>query len=80
MFFIKIGSFIAKVLVGLGALRIAMGFFVAITFDTHESMVAASKRYLVTTNSGEAINQGMWMLAAGVVFGLLAKIAKNTRH
>lgn len=57
-----------------------MGFFVAFTFDTHESMVAASKRYLATANSGEAINQGMWMLAAGVVFGLLAKIAKNTRH
>ncbi|WP_424982166.1 hypothetical protein [Maritalea sp. S77] len=57
-----------------------MGFYVATAYNTQESMIAASERYLSTSNSGEAINQGMLLVMAGMVPGLLAKIAKNMRR
>ena len=79
LFFTKIGSFLAWALVVLGALRFAMGLYVAITFESNESMVAASKRYLATANSGEAITEGILMFGVGIVIGLVAQIAKNTR-
>ncbi len=80
MIFIRIGTFIAWALLTLGSLRVAMGLIVATTFDTPESMHAASLRYLATSNSGEAIDKGLWTLMAGVVLGLLTELAKNTRN
>ena len=73
---IILGSLIAWVLISIGALRVAMGFYVAFSFIDNAN-VAASARYLGTTNSGEAINEGMVMFIAGVVIGLLVKIAKK---
>ena len=80
LFFTKIGLLIAWVIFGLGIFRTATGFYVAIMFDTQESMIAASKRYLATANSGEAINHGLAMLAVGLVIGILAEISKNSRY
>ena len=76
MFFIKSGSVIAWILVAAGSVRLAMGFFVALGFEG-DKYIAASKRYLGSTNSGEAIDQGFMLLVAGVVIGLIVKIAKN---
>ncbi len=53
-----------------------MGFFVALGFDG-DNYIAASKRYLGRASSGEAIDQGFMWLVAGVVIGLIVKIAKN---
>ena len=80
MFFTRIGLFIAWIIFSFGILRTASGYYVAIAFDTQESMIAASKRYLATANSGDAINQGLALLAVSLVIGLLAEIAKNTRN
>ena len=79
MVIIWIGTWISRIALILGILRLSLGFFVAFAFDTREGMIAASKRYLGTSTSGEAIDRGMYMIIAGVVIGLLAKIAKNTQ-
>ena len=79
MALVWIGTWISRIALILGILRLSLGFFVAFAFDTREGMIAASKRYLGTSTSGEAIDQGMYMIIVGVVIGLLTRIAKNTR-
>lgn len=78
MFFIRCGSLIAWALVVMGVLRTAMGFFVAFSTSDLEMPVAAA-RYLGTTNSGQAINDGMMLFAGGIVMGLLVQIAKGVK-
>lgn len=76
MFFIKIGSVLAWILVVFGLMRVAMGLVIA--FGTNaDNYAAATKRYLGSTSSGEAIDRGAMVLVAGVVIGLLVQIAKN---
>ncbi len=53
-----------------------MGLYVGTQFGGEDNF-AASQRYLATSNSGEAVNQGMIILVVGVVIGLLVKIAKK---
>ena len=77
MFFVKLGSIIAWILIAAGSVRLALGFFVALGFEGAD-YVAASKRYLGSTSSGEAIDQGFMWLVAGAVIGLLVKISKKT--
>ena len=74
-----IGTWVSRIALALGAIRLSLGFFVAFVFDTHESMIAASKRYLGTSTSGEAIDQGIKVLIVGLVIGLLVKIAKKNQ-
>lgn len=77
MFFIRAGAVLAWLLFGFGALRVIIALIIAFQFDTTESMIAASKRYLGTENTGEAIDKGLPILAAGIVVGLLVEIAKK---
>ena len=78
MFFIRCGGAIAWVLVLLGLIRIALGFFVAFSTNDAEVPLAAA-RYLALATSGEAINEGMMTFAAGIVMGLLVQIAKGVK-
>ncbi len=56
------GSVIAWILVAVSSIRLAMGFYVAFGFDG-DNYIAASKRYLGSTSSGAAIDQGiMWLV------------------
>ena len=73
---VRFGSIIAWLLIGLGALRAAMGYFVAIYFVDDGDMVLAAKRYL-GTSPADAQERGELMIIAGVVLGLLVKIAKR---
>ncbi len=50
-----------------------------IELESHDAMVAASKRYLATENSGEAIDGSLYILAFGIVLGVLVKIAKGSK-
>ncbi|CUH41572.1 hypothetical protein RUM4293_00446 [Ruegeria atlantica] len=74
---IRLGSIIAWIAVILGSIRMGMGWYVASQFPGTEENLAASKRYLATANSGDAIDQGTIILIAGVVIGLLVRIAKR---
>jgi hypothetical protein len=75
---VRFGSIIAWLLIGLGALRAAIGYFVAIYFVDDGDMVLAAKRYLGTSSPADAQDSGFLVLIAGVVLGLLVKIAKRS--
>ena len=75
MFFVKLGTIVASILVFIGALRAGIGFLVAYGSSTEQS-TAIAQRYLATASTGEAIDRGLWMFLTGVVVGLLSTIAK----
>jgi len=61
----------------LGILQAAMGVYVATQFETLEAMQWASRRYLGSMTSGEAIDQGItWALVALVIW-MTAKIGQR---
>ena len=74
---IFLGKLIAVVLVGLGIFNIGVGFWIAENTPTMIEKAQLSARYLATENSGDGIDRGMVMVGVGVVFGLLARIAKR---
>jgi ABC-type Mn2+/Zn2+ transport system permease subunit len=78
LFFERAGSVIAWIAVVFGAVRVLMGFAIAFMFDLEQN-AAASRRYLATANSGEAIEDGSAMFLTGIIIGLLVQIAKQTR-
>lgn len=57
-----------------------MGVFIAVSFETQESMVAASRRYLATESSGDAIDQGLLLLAISVVLGFLTSLMSKRKR
>ena len=71
------GKLIAWAPIIFGGLRVWMGFYVAHNFVDPEAYAAASVRYLGSATSGEAIDKGLTYIAAGVVFGLLARLASR---
>lgn len=78
MFFIRCGSVIAWILVLLGVLRTAMGFFAAFSPSVVE-IPAALERYLGAAALGDAIADGVMYFVAGIVLGLLVQIAKGVK-
>jgi hypothetical protein len=79
VFFIHFGSVIAWFCTIWGIVKMAFGFFLAYKSETQEQMAAAAKHYLGANTTGEAINEGMYMMAFGVMAGVLVQIAKNTK-
>lgn len=75
---IFLGRLISWGLVLFGGVRIALGFWVANTFVTRAEWEAANRRYLGSQTSGDAIDQGFVLIAVGVAFGLLVRIAAAT--
>ena len=78
MFFVRFGSFIAWFCTILGSIRVILGFLVAYNSISNEQMREAAQHYLAAATTGEAINEGMLMVAFGVALGLLVVIAKNS--
>lgn len=78
MWFIRMGTVVAWFTLIAGAAQLALGWYIALSYPTAEGMVAASKRYANASNSGEIINEAIPLIAAGLVLGLLATIARNT--
>ena len=58
----KFWTFVAKAMIIIGSLRLVMGFVVA-SLEGHEG---AARRYLGSASSGEAIDQGLTVLAVGL--------------
>jgi hypothetical protein len=80
VFFVIAGRIIAWAMMGLGVLRVVMGFIVASTFEDAAAFEAASRRYLGGSTSGEAIDKGLLYIATGIAFGLLVRIATRDNH
>lgn len=74
---IRLGSIIAWLMVIFAGLRIGIGYYIAFTTTTLEEAEALSRRYLATPDTVGAINQGFYVLVAGVVIGLLVRIARR---
>ena len=55
-------------------MRISMGLLVAFGTPSVAENVAASNRYLLSANSGEAIDEGTMYLLVAIVLGVIAEI------
>lgn len=80
MFFTKIGSIIAYIGFGIGALQTAFGFLVALTIEDMEANIAISKRYFGASNSGEVIEKGLPIILFSVALGILCEISKSGKQ
>ncbi|WP_316859080.1 hypothetical protein [uncultured Cohaesibacter sp.] len=80
MFFIKIGTIIAWLLIVGGGLKVVMASWIAYSTATNEARIAFVHRYLGSGDTGEHIDKGLLWLTTGVVIGLIARIAKSLRR
>lgn len=80
MGFVWLGRIAAWGLVIFGALRVAMGLWVATAFEDQATFEAATARYIGSGTTGDAIDRGVMMIGAGILFGLLAKIAAEVSY
>jgi hypothetical protein len=76
---IVLGSIVSWLAVVLGAMRMAMGYFIA-SQNEAETRVAMAARYLGSKTSGEAIDQGLFVFIFGVTLGVLVQIARGVRR
>ena len=79
MMFTRLGTIIAYIGLGLGILRVAMGFFIAAMFDDAASYAAASRRYLGSASTGEAIDSGVFYIVVSIALGVLCEISKSRK-
>ena len=76
LFFVRVGSIIAWFLFASGTLRVLLGLFFAFGENVTDNAFAA-RRYLAAASTGEAIDEGSIAILAGVIIGLLVKIASD---
>lgn len=72
MFFTGAGRVVAWLAIIFGGMRIALALFVVQSGDP--SLVP---RYLGTDTTGQAIDQGLYAVIFGVVFGVLTDISRS---
>jgi len=72
MFFTKAGRVVAWLTIILGGMRIALALLVLQTGDP--SLVP---RYLGSGTTGQAIDQGLYVLIFGIVVGVLTDISRS---
>lgn len=75
MVFVRLGRILAWALIILGSIRAGLGALVAFGTSDLASYQAATRRYIGSGTTGEAIDQGLMWVAAGIVVGLLVPIA-----
>lgn len=74
--FLRLGKIAAWLILIYAVIRIGMGLYVAETFVSPEANQAASRRYLATETSGEAIDSGLNALLGAIALGILVSIAQ----
>ena len=74
MFFTSAGRFIAWLAIMFGAARIALALFVIQMGDP--DLVS---RYIGSGATGQAIDQGLYILIFGIVIGVLTDISRSVR-
>jgi len=78
--FTRIGRLVAYLAVALGALRIGLGFYVALNTETLAANAELSARYLAAASSGEAINEGLRLFVFGVFAGVAVEISTSLKR
>lgn len=76
MLFPKLAHGIAILSLILGLCRVGIGFYAA-SIEPKEAREAARVSYIGSKTSGEAIEQGIYVILFAVVLGTLARIARN---
>lgn len=79
MFFTRIGTLLAYIGFGLGIIRTALGFSIALGTENMDSNIAAAQRYLAASNTGEAINEGLTYIIVSVALGILCEISRSRK-
>ena len=79
MVLVWLGRLLAVALISLGALKIGLGVYVARAFIDPTAYEAATRRYIGSGTTGEAIDRVLTVIVLGVALGLLAKVAANRR-
>lgn len=78
MVFVWLCRILAAAQIALGAIKIGLGVYVARNFPDPADYEAATRRYVGSGTTGDAIDQGIMFCGAGVVIGLLAHfVAKS---
>lgn len=77
MFFTKLGTVAAWLLLIAGAIRIATGMLVAVNLDTPGF---DPTRYLGSKSSGWAIDRGTLYILGAAVLGMLTEISRSVRQ
>lgn len=75
MFFTQVGRIVAWLAFVFGALRVGLAIHIGMSDNYH----AMAKRYLGTSNPGEAIDKGSLMLVFGICLGILTEISRSVR-
>ena len=76
MFFAKVGTLLAWVGFIIGLLMTGIGFYVASIPDA-DMRLAATRRYIGSGSSGDAIDRGIVVVVVSVGLGVLCKLAKR---
>ena len=76
LFFTRLGTVAAWLALALGAMRIVAGIIVA-SSDNPEIL---GPRYLGSSTSGQAIDQGIMVLLFAIALGMLAEISRSVRR
>ena len=79
MIFVWLGRLVAVALIAFGALRIGVALFVAKNFPDPDAYTAATRRYIGSGTTGEAIDQGIVYLLVGVAFGVMAQVGAKRK-
>jgi hypothetical protein len=74
MFVFRLIKFVAFLGILFGLARVAMGVYIVQSFQTAEAIDWASKRYLGSKTTGEAIDQGIMWAVVALVIWMIAKI------
>ena len=72
MFFTRLGKIVAILALTLGAIRIGTAVLILFSDDP----VGAAPHYLGSRSTGDAIDQGLYTVAFGILIGMLAEISK----
>lgn len=76
MFFTKLARIVATLALVFGLLRVLMGGYVAL-IEPKEARDAAAARYIGSKSSGQAIDQGIYVILIAVALGTLTDIARK---
>lgn len=76
MFFAKMAHGVAVLALAFGVIRLLTGAYVA-SIEPLEARQAAAARYIGSKSSGEAIDQGVYIILFAVTLGTLASIARK---
>lgn len=76
MFFPNLAHILAVLALVFGVFRLSIGFYVA-SIEPIEAREAARARYIGSRSTGQAIDQGMYVILFATALGTLAAIARK---